>query len=269
MTKRYQQMFERLTAANQGAFVPFCVVGDPDADTSLQVIRTLAKSGADALELGLPFSDPVADGPVIQKADVRALAAGATVKRGFEIIAAVREEFPDLPMGLLVYANLVESPGHDAFYANACKAGLDSVLVADVPTIEAKPFVECAGRHGIQPVLIAAPNSPDDHLRQIARLSEGYTYVVTRSGVTGTDREAHKEHRRFIDKLKELGAPPCLLGFGISTPEHVKNALSSGAAGAISGSAVVERIERNLGNREAMLQELSSFVESMKVATRL
>jgi len=268
MANRYQQMFERLAESGEGAFVPFCVVGDPDPVQSLSIIDTLASSGADALELGLPFSDPVADGPVIQKADSRALDAGATVKRGFEIIAEVRKRFGDMPIGLLVYANLLESPGLNVFYANARKAGLDSVLVADVPTIEAKPYLKSASKHGISPVLIAAPNSSDEHLQEIARNSEGYAYLVARRGVTGTDQQAQTGHRQLVSKLKELGAPPCLLGFGISTPEHVRYALASGAAGAISGSAVVERIEQNLDNPDAMLSELRTFAGSMKAATR-
>jgi tryptophan synthase alpha chain len=268
MSTRYQLMFDRLKEKGEGAFVPFCVVGDPDPELSLEIIATLAGAGADALELGLPFSDPVADGPVIQKADVRALNAGASVKSAFEIIKTARTGAPDMPIGLLVYANLVEAPGRDEFYRQARDAGVDSVLVADVPTIEAAPFVESASRHDIHPVLIAAPNCTGDHLARVAELTSGYTYVVTRAGVTGTDQTARTQERKeLLSRLKDLGAPPSLLGFGISEPAHVREALQAGAAGAISGSAVVERIEKNLGDPEKMLTGLRTFVKSMKDAT--
>jgi tryptophan synthase alpha chain len=166
-----------------------------------------------------------------------------------------------------VYANIVEAHGIEQFYRNAAEAGVDSVLVADVPTIEAAPYVRAARDCGVDPVLIAAPNCTKDQLKQIAGMSSGYTYLVSRSGVTGADSRAATSHEGLTGTLEGFGAPPCLLGFGISTPEHVRGALRGGAAGAISGSAVVDLIERNISDREMMLRQLKGFVSRMKEAT--
>jgi tryptophan synthase alpha chain len=261
-------MFERLRQVGEGAFVPFLVAGDPDAETSLEAMLALADAGADALEVGLPFSDPVADGPVIQRADTRALAAGTRTGNAFELLAAVRRLRPELPIGLLVYANLVEARGLDCFYADAAAAGIDSVLVADAPTIEARPFAAAARRAGVAPVLMAAPTSTRKHLSTVAELGAAYTYVVTRAGVTGADQTARTDHRTLLARLRKLGAPPALLGFGISTPEQVRAALAAGAAGAISGSAVVALVEAHLADRPAMLAALTAFCTVMKAATR-
>lgn len=268
MSERYQQLFARLAARGEGAFVPFTVLGDPDPATSLEVIRALVHGGADALELGLPFSDPVADGPTIQAADVRALEAGTRQQHAWSIIRAVRNEAPQLPIGLLVYANLVESRGAEAFYRRAAAAGVDSVLVADLPTFEAEPYVEIALACQVLPVLIATPTAADEVLSRVAQLARGYTYVVTRAGVTGADDHGPRVGRELIERLRRCGAPPALLGFGISRPQHVREALEIGAAGAISGSAVVRLIERHLDQPALLLSALQEFVQQMKAATR-
>jgi tryptophan synthase alpha chain len=264
---RYQAMFARLTAAGEGAFIPFVVLGDPNPIESTHVIEALVRGGADALELGIPFSDPVADGPTIAAADVRALEAGTTPQAAFDILTAVRAAHPTLPIGLLVYANLVEANGRDAFYARCHAAGVDSVLVADVPTLEAAPFAEAAQRMKVDPVFIAAPNTSPEHLQQVAALSRGYTYVVTRMGVTGTETEADLEHHHTLTLLRDAGAPPPVFGFGIATPEHVAQALAAGAAGAISGSAVVQIIAQHPLDAPARNSALEHFVKTMKAAT--
>jgi tryptophan synthase alpha chain len=244
------------------------VLGDPDPEASRDIIEALIEGGADALELGIPFSDPVADGPTIQAADVRALEAGTRPADAFAITASVRQAHPDIPMGLLVYANLVEAPGRTRFYERAAEAGIDSVLVADVPTLEAAAYAEAATAAGIDPVLIAAPNTSEEALASIAETCRGYTYVVSRAGVTGAEAEAGLDHEALMTKLHEAGAPPCVLGFGISTPDHVRAAIASGARGAISGSAVVRIIEAQLDDAEQRHLELRSFTQRMKAATR-
>ena len=268
MRDRYAETFGKLRARGEGAFIPFAVLGDPDLETSLTLVRALVRAGADALELGIPFSDPVADGPTIQAADVRALAAGVDTAGALSLVRAVREEYPDLPVGLLVYANLVVARGARTFYRAAAAAGVDSVLVADVPTVEAEPFVGDALAEGILPVLIATPTCSGAHLEAVARLSRGYTYVVTRTGVTGVDDAAQTDHRGLCARLERLGAAPPVLGFGISRPRHVREALAAGAAGAISGSAVVKLMEKNLADPRAAVTALEEFVAAMKRATR-
>ena len=266
--ERYDQLFSRLSARNEGAFVPFVTLGDPSVEQSLKIVDALVEGGADALELGIPFSDPLADGPTIQDATLRAFAAGVTPGQCFEMLATIREKYPTLPIGLLMYANLVFSNGVDAFYARCAQVGVDSVLVADVPVEESAEFRQAAMRHNVAPIFICPPNADDDLLRQIASYGRGYTYLLSRAGVTGAENRASLPLGHLVDKLKEYHAAPALQGFGISEPSQVRDALGAGAAGAISGSAVVKIIEKNLGDRAAMLSELNAFASTMKAATR-
>lgn len=264
---RYQAKFETLAANKQGAFVPFVTIGDPNKELSFDIIKSLIDGGADALELGIPFSDPVADGPVIQKANIRALEANSNTDVCFEILKKVREYNADIPIGLLLYSNLVFARGLDKFYQDAKDAGVDSILVADVPLHESKLFRASAKKAGVDPIFIATPNADDDTLKTCASYGRGYTYLLSRAGVTGTDTQATMPANSIVSKLNEYNAAPSLLGFGISKPEHVKEALDSGAAGAISGSAVVKIIEDNLNNSNNMLAQLKAFTENMKAAT--
>ncbi|MBU2898210.1 tryptophan synthase subunit alpha [Vibrio hepatarius] len=264
---RYESMFSRLDEQNQGAFVPFVTVCDPNPDQSLKIMETLVEAGADALELGIPFSDPLADGPTIQGANIRALEAGATPDICFELIAKIRAKYPELPIGLLMYANLVYARGIDNFYQSCSDAGIDSVLIADVPTNESAEFVASAKKHGIEPIFIAPPTASDDTLKSVAELGSGYTYLLSRSGVTGAETKANMPVSDLLNRLNQFSAPPALLGFGISTPEQVKQAIDAGAAGAISGSAVVKIIETHTETPEEMLVQLSQFVSPMKAAT--
>ncbi|WP_089138705.1 tryptophan synthase subunit alpha [Vibrio rumoiensis] len=265
---RYQQRFNQLSEKNQGAFVPFVTIGDPNPDQSLAIIQTLVDAGADALELGFPFSDPSADGPTIQGANIRALQAETTPAICFELISKIRAQHPDTPIGLLVYANLVYVRGLDDFYARCQQAGVDSVLVADVPTGESAPFVKAAKAHGVHPIFIAPPNGSPETLEQVASLGGGYTYLLSRAGVTGTETKAGMPVHELLDRLNQFDAPPAILGFGISEPAQVSEAIKAGAAGAISGSAVVKIIENNLDQPDIMLTKLSEFVKAMKSATQ-
>ena len=254
---RYGAMFQRLQGA--GAFGAFVMLGDPDRATSAARLDALVAGGADMIEVGIPFSDPVADGPVIQAAAVRALAAGVRTADCFALIRAFRARHPDIPVGILTYANLVLARGRDAFYRAAAEAGADSVLVADVPLFEAEPFAAAARAAGIDPVLIAAANTPLDRLGEIARLGGGYTYCVARAGVTGADEAVRFEHGAMLAALKAAGAPPPIFGFGISRPAHVGAALDAGAAGVICGSAIVALAQAG--------GDIAGFVAEMKAAT--
>ncbi len=255
MSGRFTRLFRRLDGEGRGALVPFAVLGDPDPATGARVLETLA-AGADALEVGLPFSDPVADGPTIQRAALRARQTGTTVARGLELVAELRRRHPELPIGLLVYANLVHARGLGSFYARAAAAGIDAVLVPDVPLEEIAPFAEAARTAGVAPVLIAPPNAPENTLEGIARTGREYTYVVTRKGITGVDRGEVDPSATVVRRLAQLGAPPALLGFGIARPEHVRRALATGARGVIVGSALIERLEKEPASLPDYLAEL-------------
>ena len=247
--------------------MPFVTLGDPSPELSLAIIDTLAQHGADALELGFPFSDPLADGPVIQGANLRARASGTTPAVCFDMLTQVRAKYPQLPIGLLVYANLVYANGIDNFYAKARESGVDSVLIADVPVEEAAPFIASAKAHGIAPIFIAPPNADSATLKRVSEAGSGYTYLLSRAGVTGTDTQAGMPVDQVLSALKEFSAPPPLLGFGISSPEQVRAAINSGAAGAISGSAVVKIIEQHLHEPQVMLARLGDFTAAMKAAS--
>ncbi|HUE79653.1 MAG TPA: tryptophan synthase subunit alpha [Sphingomicrobium sp.] len=259
---RYAELFDRL--AGEGAFGAFFILGYPNLKASAEILDALVDGGADMIEVGIPFSDPVADGPVIQAAAVQALRQGVTPSDCFALLQAFRQRHPNVPVGILTYANLVVARGLNAFYADAAHAGVDSVLIADVPLFEVEPFAAAALDNGTAPVLIAAPNTPDRTLERIAAVSKGYTYCVSRSGVTGADEQVQFSHSKLFEKLRSFGAPPPVLGFGISKPEHVRAGIEAGAAGVISGSAIVRLAE---SETEAPTR-IADFVRQMKAATR-
>ncbi|WP_206483920.1 tryptophan synthase subunit alpha [Thalassotalea sp. G2M2-11] len=273
--QRYQQCFARLANEQQGAFIPFVTIGDPNAELSFSIIKSLIDNGADALELGIPFSDPSADGVTIQNAGKRALAAGINTDICIDILKKVREYSPETPIGLLLYGNLVFARGIEKFYQDMSDAGVDSVLIADLPIRESERFRQAALKANIAPIFIAPPNASDATLAKVAQYSQGYTYVLSRAGVTGVDApqtvtpSSSLSTERLLDVLKTNQAAPAVIGFGISTPNQVKSALSTGASGAISGSAVVKIIENNLANEQQMLGSLGQFVQQMKAATML
>jgi tryptophan synthase alpha chain len=252
---RYADMFDRLSG--EGAFGAFLTLGDPDLETSARLLDAVVEGGADMIEVGVPFSDPVADGPVIQAAAQRALAAGVRVGDCFGLIAGFRDRHPHVPVGLLTYANLVLARG--GFMRDAAEAGADSLLIADVPTLEAEPFAREMEQSGIEPVLIAAANTPEPALQRIAHLSKAYTYCVSRAGITGTHAGGEFD-RGLIERLEAAGAPPPVFGFGISRPEHVRAALDAGARGVICGSAIVALAARG--------GDVAHFVATLKAATR-
>ncbi|MES2326291.1 MAG: tryptophan synthase subunit alpha [Pseudomonadota bacterium] len=252
---RYATMFDRLNG--EGAFGAFLMLGDPDLQTCARLLDDLVEGGADMIEVGIPFSDPVADGPVIQAAAQRALSAGVRVGDCLDLLAGFRSRHPDVPVGILTYANIVVARG--GFMREAADAGADSLLIADVPALEAERFTGEMEQAGIEPVLIAAGNTPDATLQRVASLSKAYTYCVSRAGITGTHAGGRFD-AGLIDRVKAAGAPPPVFGFGISKPEHVRAALAAGAKGVICGSAIVDLVSRR--------EPVESFVQSLKAVTR-
>jgi len=252
---RYAGMFHRLNG--EGAFGAFLMLGDPDLETSARLLDAAVEGGADMVEVGIPFSDPIADGPVIQAAAKRALDAGVRVEHCFDLIAGFRERHPNVPVGILTYANLVVARA--GFMRDAAEAGADSLLIADVPALEAERFTQEMRQAGIEPVLIAAANTPEPTLKRIAELSRAYTYCVSRAGITGTHAGGQFD-AGLVERVRQAGAPPPVFGFGISAPEHVRAALNAGAAGLICGSAIVDLASRG-GN-------IADLVRTLKDSTR-
>ena len=259
---RYGAMFERCAARGEGALGAFLMLGDPGIAECEAYLDALVEGGADMVELGIPFSDPIADGPVIQAAALRALQAGVRTGDCLAMIGRFRSRHPAVPVGILTYANIVAARGIERFAVELAEAGVDSLLVADVPSLEARPYAAAARAAEIDLVMIAAPNTPDEVIGRIAELSSGYTYCVARAGVTGADRELALDHRRLFEALAAAGAPPPVLGFGIAEPAQISEALAHGASGVISGSALVGRVAQ--GQPPA---ELERFVSQLKDGT--
>lgn len=270
MTARFADTFTRLSQERNGAFVPFVNLCDPDEATSLRILKTLVAAGADALELGIPFSDPSADGPVIVASADRAIRNGATTEKCLKVIEAFRAENKTTPVSVMLYANLVFAPGVAAFFERAAKAGVDAVLIPDLPLVMRKAdpvFAQEAARHGVKLVNLVPPKADAAFLEEAAEASDGYTYLLSRVGITGTDHAAGPPVEEVVRVLKENHAAPLLLGFGISKPSDVTRAMAAGVAGVIVGSAIVRIINEHLDRTEAMLAALTDYVRTMKAAT--
>ena len=265
---RYLKKFSRLKKNKEKALVPFVVVGDPDYVTSLDIVKTIIRSGADILELGFTFSEPIADGPTIQAAGIRALGSGINVDKSFDFIRLIRGFDDTIPIGILIYANLVFQRGIDIFYEDAAKAGIDSVLIADLPIEEALPYVKAARKNKVDTVFIVSPLTSNERLMAIIEKVKGFVYVVSRLGVTGARQDLQGSTLDLLKRIRPQTRLPLCVGFGISRPEHVKYVVDAGADGAIVGSAIVKIIENNLNNKKLMLNHIGSFVKELKQATK-
>jgi tryptophan synthase alpha chain len=243
MTDRYSARFSQLRQQGKKAFIPFTLLGWPDRSRSLEIIKLMIDSGASALELGWAFSDPIADGPVIQRAAFETLAMGFKVSDALEMISQVRRIDSEIPVGLLVYYNMVLALGVEAFFSKAREVGVDGVLVADVPPESADEITPAASEYGIAPLFIVSPLTSEDRLDAILRHASGFLYAVSRLGITGTEERYDEQLKAMIDRVHERAALPLCVGFGISTPEQAKAMLAMGADGVITGSRIIELVE--------------------------
>ncbi len=260
--KSYRDVFAN---RDRAALIPFFVLGDPDYDTSLAVIKTAIDAGADILELGIPFSDPIADGPTIQKADIRALNAGMTCRRALDLIGEIKA-YADIPVGLLMYYNLICHYGPDRFYRDAAAAGVNSVLVADVSVDDADEVTVPSRAAGLDTVFMVTPITTDERMRRVAEASTGFIYTVSLLGVTGARSELSDTIGGLVQRIKAVTQVPVCVGFGISKPEHAATVASRGADGVIIGSRIVRMIEENLDNPTRMANEVGGFVREVKAA---
>jgi tryptophan synthase alpha chain len=247
------------------AFIGFVVAGDPDKVTCIRISRALIAGGTDILELGVPFSDPVADGPTIQKADERALAAGTTPDSVFDIVREIRKE-SEVPIVLLTYYNIVHHRGIERFYHEAHDAGVDGILIADMPVEESEEVCAVASQYGIDPIFLVTQTTSDDRINKIAAKACGYLYLVAVLGVTGVRDQVSEGAIDLLHRVRMHTPLPLALGFGISTPAHAQICARAGADGVIVGSAIVETVERNLLYPETIEQELHDYVTGMKQA---
>ena len=258
----YQDIFSKLDRA---ALIPFFVIGDPDYNTSLSMVKSAIDAGADVLELGIPFSDPVADGPTIQKADLRALAAGITPAKALEFIGEVSAYKP-IPIGLLVYYNLVVQFGIAEFFTQFKAAGGTSVLVADLSIDDADEITGPALSAGLETVFMVTPNTPEERIKTIAEKTTGFLYTVSLLGTTGERASLSEQIGPLIARLKKYTTKPICVGFGISSPDHARQVAAAGADGVIIGSQIVKFIEENFDQPDRMRDSVSRFIGQTRAA---
>ena len=248
--------------ANGKAFIPFLTCGDPDLETTEKLIGAIAEAGADLIELGIPFSDPTAEGPVIQDANLRALSAGTTTDKNFDMVRRVRQTV-SIPMVFMTYANVIFSYGADRFLKTAAEIGMNGIIVPDVPFEEKQEFEPLCQKYGLAQISMIAPTS-HDRIRAIAEQANGFLYCVSSLGVTGTRTAITTDIGAMVKLVKEVKDIPCAVGFGISTPEQAES-MCRQADGAIVGSAIVKLIAQY--GRDSV-QPVADYVRTMKTACR-
>lgn len=248
--------------ANGKAFIPFLTCGDPDLETTEKLIGAIAEVGADLIELGIPFSDPTAEGPVIQDANLRALSAGTTTDKIFDMVRRVRQTV-SIPMVFMTYANVIFSYGADRFLKTAAEIGMNGIIVPDVPFEEKQEFEPLCQKYGLAQISMIAPTS-HDRIRAIAEQANGFLYCVSSLGVTGTRTAITTDIGAMVKLVKEVKDIPCAVGFGISTPEQAES-MCRQADGAIVGSAIVKLIAQY--GRDSV-QPVADYVRTMKTACR-
>ncbi len=255
----------RIQKAFQGhkAFIPFVTCGDPDLETTKEIVRAMAKNGADLIELGIPFSDPTAEGPVIMEADLRALQSGTTTDTVFEMTKELRAEL-DIPFVYMTYANVVYSYGTDRFMERAAAAGIDGLILPDVPFEEKEEFQEPAEKYGIDLISMIAPTS-EDRITEIAKEARGFIYVVSSLGVTGVRSEITTDIGAMVKLVKSVTSVPCAVGFGISNPAQAKK-MAECSDGAIVGSAVMKLVAKDGKDAPA---SVGAYVKEMAEAVHL
>lgn len=248
--------------ANGKAFIPFLTCGDPDLETTEKLIGAIEEAGADLIELGIPFSDPTAEGPVIQDANLRALSAGTTTDKIFDMVRRVRQTV-SIPMVFMTYANVIFSYGADRFLKTAAEIGMNGIIVPDVPFEEKQEFEPLCQKYGLDQISMIAPTS-HDRIRAIAEQANGFLYCVSSLGVTGTRTAITTDIGAMVKLVKEVKDIPCAVGFGISTPEQAES-MCRQADGAIVGSAIVKLIAQY--GRDSV-QPVADYVRTMKTACR-
>jgi tryptophan synthase alpha chain len=262
---RLGDAFTRARAEDRGALVVYVTAGDPNLGVTRELVPLLARAGADVIELGMPYSDPVADGPTIQAAGQRALAAGATVDGILDMVRAVRARC-DVPLVFMTCYNPVLQHGLEHFAAGAAAAGIDGVLISDLPPEESEDWCRIAWASGLDTIFLASPTTPPARARLIADLARGFVYAVARAGVTGAQAELPPDLPDLIRRLRGVTDKPIAVGFGISTPAQVRQVCEI-ADGAIVGSAVVKLIEE-MGGAEDVFYTAPNFVSALAAATR-
>ena len=259
---RIKTTFNRLKKKNEKALIPYIMAGDPDLAVTKDLIFEMQQAGCDIIELGAPFSDPLADGPTIQQAAIRSLAKGTTVASVLGLVADVRAK-TKIPLILMTYYNLIFKYGEERFVHDAVSAGLDGIILPDLPPDEAGTLIPLAKKAGLDTIFLLAPTSTDDRVKLVSKVSQGFIYYVSLTGVTGSAPANQQGITESIRKIKAQTDKPVCVGFGISTPDQAAQVAMGGADGVIVGSAIVKLVDQNSGSSD-LVQTCGSFVKALK-----
>lgn len=265
---RLETTFERLRARGEKALVPFVTCGDPDLATTRDLLLAYVEAGADIVEIGIPFTDPLADGPTIQRASERALAAGTTMDDALALIAEVRPQ-TGVPLVPMTYANPVYQIGYDRFAARCREAGADAVIISDIPPEEGEEWIEAGRRHGVDTIFLLAPTSDDARVEAVSHAASGFIYAVARMGVTGARSDAPPEIGSLIERIRRHTRTPVCAGFGFSSPAQIeKTCRETAVDGIVVASALIDRIESTSGSSADKVHAAAAFVRELKQATK-
>jgi tryptophan synthase alpha chain len=265
-----EESFERLKNKSEGALISYIMGGDPRPDLTPKIAKALLEGGADILELGIPFSDPIADGPTIQAANLRALNSGTNPITVLKLINQIKDHHK-VPIVILTYYNIIFRMGLENFFYTAKKSKVDGVIVPDLPVEEARDYKPVADKYGIDTIFLASPSTSIARLRKIIEYDSGFLYLVSLFGVTGARKKLEASTIRLIEKFLPYtkGKVPLAVGFGISKPYQVKSIIEAGAEGAIVGSAFVEIIQKSGNDKDKMLDTIRKYTNELKRATLL
>lgn len=265
---RLARTFSALQARGERAFVPFVTCGDPDLQTTERLALAYLEAGADILEIGIPFTDPLADGPTIQRASERALKAGATMDSAFELIARLRTQ-TDAPLVPMTYINPVWQMGFDEFARRAKDAGADATIISDLPPEEGAPWVNAGRKHELDTIFLLAPTSDQARVERVAKSASGFVYAVARLGVTGARTDVPLEVGDLVTALKGISDTPVCAGFGFSDPDQIRRTIeATNVDGIVVASALIDRFEKTGGTVAQRIEAAKSYARQLKEATR-
>jgi len=265
---RLSRTFAELRQKNERALIPFVTCGDPDLETTRKLVLAYARAGADIIEIGIPFTDPLADGPTIQRASERALEAGTTMQDALELIASLRSE-TEVPLVPMTYINPVYQIGYESFAQKCAQAGADGVIISDLPPEEGEEWVEAGANFGVDTVFLVAPTSDETRLETVAKCASGFVYAVARLGVTGAKSDVPPEIGDLIGRLKKHTSTPICAGFGFSSPEQIsKTCASTDVDGIVVASALIDRFSQAEGSLDERVAQAAQMVRELKEATK-
>lgn len=260
-------VFKLAKEKGEGIFIPYITLGDPDSEFTLKFVKILEENGADIIELGIPFSDPIADGQTIQASSQRALKNGMNTDIAFELVARIRE-FTNIPLIFLTYYNIIFQRGLERFFSDSKKYGVQGIVIPDLPIEEATPALKFANKFGVHIIFIVAPTTNETRFNKILEAAKGFIYFMAVLGTTGARKKIEKITSDTLFRILPISNLPIAVGFGISKPEHIKELLNIGADGMIVGSAIIKILENNLNDLDKALLEIGIFVKDLKNATK-